>query len=104
VGGRAAATGEEYAGPLAYLQQLDRHRYEFPFEELRKMLGAARNGAIPAGLGEAMDPVLVAGTYAEGQHPAANGGGPDSPIGGDAVSGRRSGLRLHQSRLTIEIV
>jgi hypothetical protein len=37
VGGRAAAPGEEYAGALAYLQRLDRHRYEFPFEALEKM-------------------------------------------------------------------
>ncbi|MEO7143188.1 MAG: plasmid pRiA4b ORF-3 family protein [Bryobacteraceae bacterium] len=40
VGGRAAAPGEEYAGALAYLQRLDRHRYEFPFEELGKMAKA----------------------------------------------------------------
>lgn len=33
-GGRGAAPGEEYAGASAYLQKLDRHRYEFPFEEL----------------------------------------------------------------------
>jgi hypothetical protein len=37
VGGRAAAPGEEYAGALAYLQRLDRHRYEFPFEALNTM-------------------------------------------------------------------
>ena len=36
-GGRGAAPGEGYAGPLAYLQHLDRHRYEFPFEALEKM-------------------------------------------------------------------
>ena len=40
VGGRAAAPGEEYAEALAYLQRLDRHRYEFPFEELRKIAKA----------------------------------------------------------------
>jgi hypothetical protein len=40
VGGRAAAPGEEYAGALAYLQRLDRHRYQFPFEELGKMAQA----------------------------------------------------------------
>ena len=40
VGGRAAAPGEEYAGALAYLQQLERHRYEFPFEELGKIAKA----------------------------------------------------------------
>ena len=34
---RAASPGEEHAGALAYLQRLDRHRYEFPFEELGKM-------------------------------------------------------------------
>ena len=42
VGGRAAAPGEEYAGALAYLQRLDRHRYQFPFEELGKMAKAMR--------------------------------------------------------------
>src|SRR6516225_505456 len=42
VGGRAAAPGEEYAGALAYLQRLDRHRYQFPFEELGKMAKAIR--------------------------------------------------------------
>ena len=40
VGGRAAAPGEEYAGALAYLQRLDRHRYEFPLEELGKIAKA----------------------------------------------------------------
>ena len=40
VGGRAAAPGEEYAGAVAYLQRLDRHRHEFPFEELGKMAQA----------------------------------------------------------------
>lgn len=40
VGARAAAPGEEYAGALAYLQRLDRHRYEFPFEELGKIAQA----------------------------------------------------------------
>ena len=42
VGGRAAAPGEEYADALAYLQRLDRHRYEFPFEELGKIAKAIR--------------------------------------------------------------
>ena len=42
MGGRAAAASEEYAGALAYLQQLDRHRYEFPFEELGKIAKAIR--------------------------------------------------------------
>ena len=42
VGARAAAPGEEYAGTLAYLQQLDRHRYEFRFEELGKIAKAIR--------------------------------------------------------------
>ena len=37
VGGRAAPPGEEYAGALVYLQRLDRHRHEFPFEALGKM-------------------------------------------------------------------
>jgi hypothetical protein len=36
-GGRAAAPGEEYSGALAYLERLDRHRHEFPFEEFGKM-------------------------------------------------------------------
>jgi hypothetical protein len=36
-GGRAAAPGEECAGALAYLERLDRHRHEFPFEEFGKM-------------------------------------------------------------------
>ena len=40
VGGRAAAPGEEYAGALAYLQRLDRHRHEFPFEAFGKMAAA----------------------------------------------------------------
>jgi len=35
-----AAPGEEYAGALAYLQRLDRHRYEFPFEELGEIAKA----------------------------------------------------------------
>ncbi len=42
VGGRAAAPGEEYVGALAYLQQLDRHCYEFPFEDLGKIAKAIR--------------------------------------------------------------
>jgi hypothetical protein len=41
-GGRGAAPGEEYAGALAYLQQLDRHRYTFPFEELATMAEGMR--------------------------------------------------------------
>jgi Plasmid pRiA4b ORF-3-like protein len=36
-GGSGAAPGEEHAGPLAYLQRLDRHRHEFPFEALETM-------------------------------------------------------------------
>ena len=40
VGGRAAAPGEEYAGALEYLQRLDRHRHEFPFEALGKVAAA----------------------------------------------------------------
>jgi Plasmid pRiA4b ORF-3-like protein len=36
-GGRGAAPGEEQAGPLAYLQRLDRHRHEFPFEAMSTM-------------------------------------------------------------------
>lgn len=39
-GGRGAAPGEECAGALAYLQRLDRHQYEFPFEALGKMAEA----------------------------------------------------------------
>ena len=42
VGGRAAAPGEEYAGALAYLQRLDRHRHEFPLEAFGKMAEAIR--------------------------------------------------------------
>src|SRR5215471_9480488 len=40
VGGRAGAPGEECAGALEYLQRLDRHRHEFPFEALRASRGA----------------------------------------------------------------
>jgi hypothetical protein len=36
-GGRGAAPGEEYSGALAYLQELDRHRHEFPFEAAGKI-------------------------------------------------------------------
>ena len=32
--------GEEYAGALEYLQRLDRHRHEFPFEALEKVAAA----------------------------------------------------------------
>jgi hypothetical protein len=39
-GGRAAAPGEVYAGTIVYLQRLERHRHEFPFEALGKMAGA----------------------------------------------------------------
>jgi len=39
-GGRGAAPGETYAGALAYLKELDRHRYAFPFEDLEKMSDA----------------------------------------------------------------
>jgi hypothetical protein len=39
-GGRGAAPGEAYAGALAYLKELDRHRYAFPFEDLEKMSDA----------------------------------------------------------------
>ena len=41
-GGRGAAPSEEHAGPLAYLQRLDRHRHEFPFEALETMAAALR--------------------------------------------------------------
>ena len=41
-GGRGAAPGEEYLGALAYLQRLDRHHYEFPFEALGRMVVALR--------------------------------------------------------------
>jgi hypothetical protein len=41
-GGRGAAPGEEYFGAIAYLQRLDRHRYEFPFEALERMVVALR--------------------------------------------------------------
>jgi hypothetical protein len=39
---RGVAPGEEHAGPLAYLQRLDRHRREFPFEALETMAAALR--------------------------------------------------------------
>ncbi len=39
-GGRGAAPGEAYAGALAYLKELDRHRYAFPFEDLEKISDA----------------------------------------------------------------
>jgi len=51
VGGRAAAPGEEYAGALAYLQRLDRHRHEFPFEAFGKM-AAAIGRWLDAGVGQ----------------------------------------------------
>jgi len=35
--GRGAVPGEEHAGPLAYLQHMDRHRHEFPFKALGTM-------------------------------------------------------------------
>jgi Plasmid pRiA4b ORF-3-like protein len=35
--GRGAAPGEEYGGAIAYMQRLDRHRSEFPFEALGTM-------------------------------------------------------------------
>ncbi len=35
--GGGAAPGEQYSGALAYMQHLDRHRYEFPFEALGTM-------------------------------------------------------------------
>jgi hypothetical protein len=38
--GKGAAPGEEYTGPLAYLERLDRHRHEFPFEELGRIAAA----------------------------------------------------------------
>jgi hypothetical protein len=41
-GGRAAAPGEVYAGAIVYLQRLERHRHEFPFEALSKMAAAIR--------------------------------------------------------------
>ena len=40
--GRGAAPSEEHAGPLPYLQRLDRHRREFPFEALETMAAALR--------------------------------------------------------------
>ena len=48
VGGRAAAPGEEYAGALGYLQPLERHRHEFPFDALGKMAAAMGTGWMPA--------------------------------------------------------
>jgi hypothetical protein len=52
-GGRGAAPGEEYAGAAAYLQRLDRHRYEFPFEELGTMAAAMRRWLDAGGSREA---------------------------------------------------
>ncbi|MBV8708411.1 MAG: plasmid pRiA4b ORF-3 family protein [Acidobacteriaceae bacterium] len=54
VGGRAAVPGEEYADPLAYLQQLDRHRYEFPFKELGKMAEAVGRWLETGGVHQAL--------------------------------------------------
>jgi hypothetical protein len=53
-GGRGAAPGEEYAGALAYLQKLDRHRYEFPFEELAMMAEALQRWLDSGGSREAL--------------------------------------------------
>jgi hypothetical protein len=39
-GRKRSGAGEEYCGALEYLQRLDRHRHEFPFEELRMMAEA----------------------------------------------------------------
>ncbi len=41
-GGRGAAPGEAHAGALAYLKELDLHRYAFSFEDLEKMSDALR--------------------------------------------------------------
>lgn len=40
--GRGAAPGEKYSGAFAYMQHLDRHRYEFPFEALGTMVQLIR--------------------------------------------------------------
>jgi hypothetical protein len=53
-GGRGAAPGEEYAGAVSYLQRLDRHRYGFPFEELRTMAAALRRWLDARGSHEAL--------------------------------------------------
>jgi hypothetical protein len=54
IGGRGAAPGEEYAGALAYLQRLDRYRYEFPFEALGTMAAAMRRWLDAGGSREAL--------------------------------------------------
>jgi hypothetical protein len=56
-GGRGAVPGEEYAGALAYLQRLDRHRYEFPFEELGTMAEALRRWLDAGGNREALSDI-----------------------------------------------
>jgi hypothetical protein len=53
-GGSGAAPGEEHAGPLAYLQRLDRHRHEFPFEALETMAESMQSWLNPGGDRRAM--------------------------------------------------
>jgi len=53
--GRGAAPGEEYAGALAYLQQLDRHHYDFPFEELGTIATAMPRWLDAGGSRQALD-------------------------------------------------
>jgi hypothetical protein len=53
-GGKGAAPGEEYGGPIEYLQRLDRHRYEFPFEEWGTMAEALRRWLEAGGSREAL--------------------------------------------------
>ncbi len=53
-GGGGAAPGEEYAGAAAYLQQLDRHRYDFPFDDVETMAEAMRTWLNAGGSREAL--------------------------------------------------
>ena len=61
VDGRAAAPGEEYAGALASLQRLDRHRYEFPFEAFGKMAKAVGRGLDTGGGRQALGDLAPCG-------------------------------------------
>jgi hypothetical protein len=64
-GGRRAAPGEEYTAPLEYLQRLDRHRYEFPFEEMDTIAGALRRWLDAGGDRRAISDVEEVGEAAE---------------------------------------
>jgi hypothetical protein len=49
-----AAPSEEYAGALPYWQRLNRHRHEFPFEELGKIAKAVGRWLDAGGGGQAL--------------------------------------------------